>query len=108
MKNIFQQENVMLQLTFNPVLTLTGFRTIRPWVARVVRVPRVHPCSQGPTKREGGWLGKPLGKDGRDGQGGESSEDGERDSDRGGDGGNGGECGEGGRVTRMQPLTRMA
>ena len=61
-----------------------------------------------PRKREGGWLGKPLSKDGRDGQGGESNEDGEGDSDRGGDGGKGGECGEGGRVTRVQPLTRMA
>ena len=29
-KNIFKQENVMLQLTFNPGLTLTGFRTTRP------------------------------------------------------------------------------
>ena len=26
-KNIFKQENIMLQLTFNPGLTLTGFRT---------------------------------------------------------------------------------
>ena len=25
MKNIFEQENIMLQLTFNPGLTLTGF-----------------------------------------------------------------------------------
>ena len=30
MKNIFKQESVMLQLTFNPGLTLTGFRTTRP------------------------------------------------------------------------------
>ena len=29
-KNIFKQENVMLQLTFNPGLTLTDFRTTRP------------------------------------------------------------------------------
>ena len=29
-KNIFKQENVMLQLTFNHGLTLTGFRTTRP------------------------------------------------------------------------------
>ena len=29
-KNIFKQENVMLQLSFNPGLTLTGFRTTRP------------------------------------------------------------------------------
>ena len=29
-KNIFKQENIMLQLTFNPGLTLTGFRTTRP------------------------------------------------------------------------------
>ena len=29
-KNIFKQENVMLQLTFNPGLTLTGFQTTRP------------------------------------------------------------------------------
>ena len=30
-KNIFKQENGMLQLKFNPGLTLTGFRTTRPW-----------------------------------------------------------------------------
>ena len=30
-KNIFKQENRILQLTFNPGLTLTGFRTTRPW-----------------------------------------------------------------------------
>ena len=30
-KNIFKQENIMRQLTFNPGLTLTGFRTTRPW-----------------------------------------------------------------------------
>ena len=29
-ENILKQENVMLQLTFNPGLTLTGFRTTRP------------------------------------------------------------------------------
>ena len=29
-KNIFRQENVMLQLTFNPGLTLTGFPTTQP------------------------------------------------------------------------------
>ena len=29
-KNIFTYENVMLQLTFNPGLTLTGIRTTRP------------------------------------------------------------------------------
>ena len=29
-KHIFKQENVMLQLTCNPGLTLTGFRTTRP------------------------------------------------------------------------------
>ena len=29
-KSIFIQENVMLQLTFNPGLTLTSFRTTRP------------------------------------------------------------------------------
>ena len=29
-KNTFKQENIMLQLTFNPGLTLTGFRTTRP------------------------------------------------------------------------------
>ena len=32
-KNIFKQENIMLQLTFNPGLTLTGFRTTRSWFA---------------------------------------------------------------------------
>ena len=30
-KNIFKQESMMLQLTFNPGLTLTSFRTTRPW-----------------------------------------------------------------------------
>ena len=30
-KNIFKQENKVLQLTFNPGLTLTGFQTTRPW-----------------------------------------------------------------------------
>ena len=30
-KNIFKYENVMLQLTFIPGLTLTGFQTTRPW-----------------------------------------------------------------------------
>ena len=30
-KNIFKQENIMVQLTFNPGLTLTGFRRTRPW-----------------------------------------------------------------------------
>ena len=30
-KNIFKWLNVMLQLTFNPGLTLTGFRTTRSW-----------------------------------------------------------------------------
>ena len=30
-KNIFKQEKMMLLLTFNPGLTLTGFRTTRPW-----------------------------------------------------------------------------
>ena len=29
-KNIFKQENIVLQLTFNPGLALTGFRTTRP------------------------------------------------------------------------------
>ena len=31
-KNIFIQENIKLQLMFNPGLTLTGFRTTRPWL----------------------------------------------------------------------------
>ena len=30
-KNIFKSENVMPQLTFIPGLTLTCFRTTRPW-----------------------------------------------------------------------------
>ena len=30
-KNIVKQENTTLQLTFNPRLTFTGFRTTRPW-----------------------------------------------------------------------------
>ena len=29
-KNIFKQEKIILQITFNPKLTLTGFRTTRP------------------------------------------------------------------------------
>ena len=33
LKNVFKSENVMLQLTFNPGLTLTSFRTTRPRVA---------------------------------------------------------------------------
>ena len=32
MKNTFRQEKIMLQLTFNPGLTSTGFRTTRPRV----------------------------------------------------------------------------
>ena len=31
MKNIFKQEEMVLQITFNPGLTFTGFRTTRPW-----------------------------------------------------------------------------
>ena len=30
-KNIFKLEKTILQITFNPGLTLTGFRTTRPW-----------------------------------------------------------------------------
>ena len=30
-KNIFKQEIMMLQLTFNPGLTITGFLTTQPW-----------------------------------------------------------------------------
>ena len=30
-KNIFEHEKLMLRLTFNPGLALTGFRTTRPW-----------------------------------------------------------------------------
>ena len=30
-KNIFKQENLMLRIMFNHGLTLTGFRTTRPW-----------------------------------------------------------------------------
>ena len=46
-KNIFKQEKIMLQLTFNPGLMLTGFRTTRPrflqpisgdFVSRSIRV----------------------------------------------------------------------
>jgi len=29
-KNIFMEEKLMLRLTFNPGLALTGFRTTRP------------------------------------------------------------------------------
>ena len=32
MKNIFKQEKIILQLTFNPGLALTGFRTTQPRV----------------------------------------------------------------------------
>ena len=31
MKYIFKQEKIIPQLMFNPGLTLTGFRTTRPW-----------------------------------------------------------------------------
>ena len=31
-KNILKQEHIALQLKFTPGLTLTGFRTTRPWV----------------------------------------------------------------------------
>ena len=31
-KNIFKQEKIMLQLKFNPGLTLPGFRTTRPLI----------------------------------------------------------------------------
>ena len=37
-KNIFKQENVMLPLKFNPGLTLTGFRTTRPWWSNFIRL----------------------------------------------------------------------
>ena len=30
MKNIYVEEKLLLRLTFNPGLALTGFRTIRP------------------------------------------------------------------------------
>ena len=30
-KNIFEKEDVMLKLTVNPGLTLTGLQTTRPW-----------------------------------------------------------------------------
>ena len=36
-KNVFKSENVMFQLTFNPGLMLTSFRTTRPWSWQVVR-----------------------------------------------------------------------
>ena len=57
-KNIFQQEKIMLQLAFNPGLTLTGFRTTRP---------SKHPSlSQGRLveilRREGGGGGRGLAK----------------------------------------------
>ena len=32
MKNTLKLAKLMLQLTFNPGLTLTGFRTTRPWL----------------------------------------------------------------------------
>ena len=31
---MFKEEKIILQLTFNPGLTLTGFRTTRPWSLR--------------------------------------------------------------------------
>ena len=36
-KNIFKQENIMLKLTFNPGLTLTGFRTTQPWKESILK-----------------------------------------------------------------------
>ena len=36
-KNIFKQEKIMLQLTFNPGLMLTGFRTTRPRITSIFR-----------------------------------------------------------------------
>ena len=33
-ENSFIEENIMLQLTFNPRLMLTRFRTTRPWASK--------------------------------------------------------------------------
>ena len=43
-KNIFKQENTLLQLTFNPGLTLTGFRTTRPRCIKVETHEGTRPC----------------------------------------------------------------
>ena len=37
--NIFKSENVMLQLTINPGLALTGFRTTQPWELFFINPP---------------------------------------------------------------------
>ena len=48
-KNIFKQENIMLQLTFNPGLTLIGFRTTRPGIVIYPVDSNIHLCTtQGP------------------------------------------------------------
>ena len=39
MKYIFKQEKILPQLTFNPGLTLTGFRTIRPRSLATSKMP---------------------------------------------------------------------
>ena len=44
---MFKQENIMLQFTFNPGLTLTGFRTTRP------RILNYSKYSHGPFRRIG-------------------------------------------------------
>ena len=54
MKNILKQENIALQLTFNPGLTLTGFRTTRPWVAYE------QTSGEGRSKKVVGALRKPV------------------------------------------------
>ena len=41
-KNIFKQENILLQLTFNPGLTLNGFRTTRPCMSGCGSVSGYH------------------------------------------------------------------
>ena len=45
MKNIFKQENILLQLPFNPGLTLTGFRTTRPCSLQCVVQPNFNGLS---------------------------------------------------------------
>ena len=49
--NIFKQENIMLQLTFNPGLTLIGFRTTRPrTITEKIHVSNVQKINMGKKK----------------------------------------------------------
>ena len=56
-KNIFKQEKIMPQLTFNPGLTLTGFRTTRPWT--LLSPARVQPL-YGAGRKDSSGTGLPT------------------------------------------------